>query len=200
MRTRSKITIAAGLAALTAGVVFAGATYADSGGWGYGGHHFGRPHHEGWMSREGGRHHGARRMMRMFEAYDTNGDGRLTQAEINEARRARLAEFDSDGDGSLTLEEYQALWLDAMRERMVDRFQDRDADGDGKVTGEEFAAPFDSIVRFMDRNDDDAISRDDMMRWRHRDDDRRGGMMRGPYRDDDDRGGMMRGPYRDDDN
>ena len=50
----------------------------------------------------------------------------------------RLAEFDADNDGSLTLEEYQALWLDAMRERMVDRFQAHDDDGDAIVTVEEF--------------------------------------------------------------
>ena len=58
---------------------------------------------------------------RLFEAFDANQDGTLTQAEVDQARQAKLAEFDADGDGSLSLEEYQALWLDAMRERMVDR-------------------------------------------------------------------------------
>ena len=61
-------------------------------------------------------------------------------------RRSQLTEFDQNGDGSLTLEEYQALWLDAMRERMVDHFQAHDDDGDGMVTVEEFGEPFDRMV------------------------------------------------------
>ena len=53
-------------------------------------------------------------------------------------RSSRLAAFDQNNDGRLTLEEYQAMWLDAMRERMVDRFQAHDDDGDAVVTVEEF--------------------------------------------------------------
>ena len=74
-----------------------------------------------------------------------------------------------DSDGSLTLEEYQALWLDAMRERMVDRFQAHDDDGDAIVTVEEFGEFYSSIVRHVDRNDDGQITRDDLRRQRDRD-------------------------------
>ena len=115
-----------------------------------------------------GRHGGG---YRLFEAYDANGDGTLTQAEIEEVRQSRLTEFDRDGDGSLSLEEYQALWMDAMRERMVDRFQSHDDDGDGLVTSEEFAEPFDRLVSRLDRNDDGELTSDEMRR-RHRDRDR----------------------------
>jgi Ca2+-binding EF-hand superfamily protein len=107
----------------------------------------------------------------LFEAYDGNGDGRLTATEIEGVRQSRLAEFDQDGDGSLSLEEYQALWMDAMRERMVDRFQSHDDDGDGLVTSEEFAEPFGRIVSRLDRNDDGELTADEMRR-RHRDRDR----------------------------
>jgi len=129
-----------------------------------------RPHAEksdrGHHSRmhRGGR--GGNRMGQMMENFDTNGDGQLTQEEIDTARAAKLAEFDADGDGQLTLEEYQALWLDAMRERMVDRFQSHDDDGDGQVTVEEFNEDFANIVDRMDRNDDGVLSSDDRRRQR----------------------------------
>jgi Ca2+-binding EF-hand superfamily protein len=106
-----------------------------------------------------------------FEAYDANGDGRLTQAEIDQVRQSRLTEFDQNGDGSLSLEEYQALWMDAMRERMVDRFQSHDDDGDGMVTAEEFGDHFDRMVRRLDDDGDGEVTMEEL-RQRHRDRDR----------------------------
>jgi Ca2+-binding EF-hand superfamily protein len=103
----------------------------------------------------------------MIEQFDVNQDGTITQVEIDQVRRDRLAAYDQNNDGSLTLEEYQALWLDAMRERMVDRFQDLDDEGDAIVTVEEFVEPFGSMVGRLDRNGDGALSRDDMRRGPH---------------------------------
>jgi len=141
-------------------------------------------------------HHGMRdddrgprlgRLFRMLDTFDSNEDGKVTQAEIDAMRGDRLVKFDADGDKSLTLQEYQALWLDAMRERMVDRFQELDADGDGKVTVEEFQDPYAKTVRRMDRNEDGVIDRNDFGRS---DDEMGPGMMNpgqmGP--------GQMRGP------
>ena len=124
-------------------------------------------------SLAGGGHHGHhgrddRGGAWLFESFDANGDGRITQVEIEEVRQGRLAEFDANGDGSLSLEEYQALWLAAMRERMVDRFQAHDDDGDGLVTAAELAEPFDGLVSRLDRNDDGALTQDELRR-RHRD-------------------------------
>ncbi len=90
-------------------------------------------------------------------AYDTNGDGSLTQEEVDAARAARLAEFDTDGTPGLSLAEYQALWLDAVRERMVDDFQRYDNDGDGIVTAEEFGRSSANLVARADHNGDGAI-------------------------------------------
>ncbi len=92
--------------------------------------------------------------------FDTNGDGRVTQAEIDEFRSNRLSEFDTNSDGNLTLTEYQALWLAAMREKMVDRFQDLDADGNAVVTTEDFKRPFANLVRRLDKNGDGDLSRE----------------------------------------
>jgi Ca2+-binding EF-hand superfamily protein len=99
-----------------------------------------------------------------FDRLDADGDGRLTQAEIDDARRARLAEFDQDGDAQLSLEEYQALWLAVMRERMVDQFQALDADGDGVVTVDEYLVPYSRMVRRLDRNGDGEVTEDELRR------------------------------------
>jgi Ca2+-binding EF-hand superfamily protein len=152
MSKTTRYLLATGALALGA-MAFAAASFAG-GGWG---------RHHGW-GRDGG--------MGFFERFDANQDGRLTQAEIDEARRSQLVEFDQNSDGSLTLEEYQALWLDVMREHMVDRFQAHDDDGDGMVTAEEFGEPFDRMVSRHDANGDGALTLDEM---RHRGDRERDG-------------------------
>jgi Ca2+-binding EF-hand superfamily protein len=162
MTKTTRLLLASGALALGA-ALFAGASLAD--GWG---RHHGGGHHSG----------GA---MRLFEQFDANQDGRLTQAEIDQVRQSRLAEFDQDGDGSLSLEEYQALWVDAMRERMVDRFQAHDDDGDGMVTAEEFGEPFDRMVSRFDQNGDGEVTLDEVRRRGERG----GGGDGDPDRDDD---------------
>ncbi len=52
----------------------------------------------------------------------------------------KLREFDADANGSLTLEEFEAVHMSAIRDRMVDRFQHLDADADGQITQEEIDA------------------------------------------------------------
>lgn len=138
----------------------------------YGGHHGG--HHGDRF--HGGRHGkgGGHGMFRMMESFDSDGDGKLSQEEIDGARGARFGQFDGDGDQNLTLQEYEQLWLDAMRERMVDRFQRLDADGDAKVTAEEFQRPFSGMVQRMDRNDDGVVDRNDFQRKRGGSDDDNG--------------------------
>lgn len=145
MTKTTRLLLTSGTLALGA-AVFAGVSLAD-----------------GWGRHHGGGHHGGGAIF-LFEQFDANQDGRLTQAEIDQVRQSRLAEFDQNGDGSLSLDEYQALWLDAMRERMVDRFQAHDDDGDGMVTIEEFAEPFDHMVSRFDQNGDGELTADEMSR------------------------------------
>lgn len=164
MTTRKKFIIATSIAALVGSVAIAGISFADR-----------REHrrdHERYEHREhrykggghrghhGGRHRGAR----LFERFDRNDDGRLTQAEVDQARGDRFTQFDADKDGKLTLQEYQALWLNAVRNRMVDRFQSLDDDGDAAVTSEEFLAPFGKVVSRLDRDDNGELTQDEMRR------------------------------------
>jgi hypothetical protein len=110
----------------------------------------------GWHGRGGGPGPS------LFGTYDTDKDGRLTQAEIDAARQQQLTKFDQNGDGRLTLQEYQALWLDAMREAMVRQFQSHDRDGDAVITVEEFQVRFSDLVREHDDNDDGALTQDEL--------------------------------------
>jgi Ca2+-binding EF-hand superfamily protein len=150
----SKMTRATRLLVTTAGLALgvaalAGATLAG------GGHH--------------GRGHGGGEWL--FETFDANDDGVLTQVEIEQVRQGRLQEFDANSDGSLSLEEYQALWVDAMRERMVDRFQAHDDDGDGLVTAAEFGEQFGRMFSRLDDTRDGQLTRDELRRRdRDRDD------------------------------
>ncbi|MEM9780837.1 MAG: hypothetical protein AAF899_00035 [Pseudomonadota bacterium] len=105
-----------------------------------------------------------RRLLRLRDDYDADGDGRVTQAEIDETRTAQHATHDGDGDGALSLTEYEALWLEAMRERMVRRFQRHDRDGDGQVTADEYLDTTSSIVELRDRTGDGALDLDDVRR------------------------------------
>ncbi|MGG7643684.1 EF-hand domain-containing protein [Rhodovulum sp. YNF3179] len=86
---------------------------------------------------------GARGAQMPFEEIDADGDGRVTAAEMEAYRDARLAEADANGDGALdkaeliaAAEARRAARLARMADRMLER---RDADGDGKLSAEELA-------------------------------------------------------------
>ena len=176
MQKRTKIVIAT---AVIAAIGVAGLTAIgharDGHGYGYG-HGYG--HGPGYMYGAGG-HHGGFHMARfrrqgrggfhgarLFETFDTNKDDKVTSAEVETFRKDRLARFDTDKNGKLSLTEYQALWADAMRQRMVDRFQALDDDGDASVSPREFGAPLSRVIERLDRNGDGQVTRDELRRRR----------------------------------
>ncbi|WP_187429516.1 hypothetical protein ROLI_041120 [Roseobacter fucihabitans] len=110
-------------------------------------------------------HHGKRRggkrgeMMRtLFSAADGDGDGALTQGEIDSYRAAKLSQADASGDGALSIAEFDTLYREITRTRMVDVFQDFDADGDGQISTQEMDARFGNVVQRMDRDDDGVLT------------------------------------------
>ncbi len=161
--------IAGGVAALAIAAAIplvATAGHGERGGHGMHGGHHGEHGMRGYHGDGPGRHGARLHLQEMLETYDADGDGSVTQG-----RRAPSGCADADGDGQLSLDEYQALWLDAMRERMVDPFQAHDGDGDGQVTVEEFGERTARMVMMRDRNEDGVLNLDDWRRVRH--DDRR---------------------------
>ncbi|MDU8914066.1 calcium-binding protein [Aestuariicoccus sp. MJ-SS9] len=72
---------------------------------------------------------------------DEDGDGMVTPQEIRLGLNGLRAEYDADGDGTLSIDEFETLHSALIREAMVDRFQYLDADGDGRITEDEMQAP-----------------------------------------------------------
>ena len=119
---------------------------------------------------------------KMFDRFDTDGNGAISKTEVDGVRKSEMSKHDANNDGKLGLEEFEGLWVGYMRERMVDHFQRLDADGDALVTDEEISKPLNRIMSWLDRNDDDTLTRDELRRKGHH----MGGMKYRFGRDDDD--------------
>ncbi len=89
----------------------------------------------------------------LAEKFDTNGDGVVTADEARAGLKAQLEKYDADGNGTLSLDEFQKLYADLTRERMVDRFQALDNDGNGQVTEDEITAPAKRLEWMQKRHD-----------------------------------------------
>jgi len=111
----------------------------------------------------GGRsgHHGDRQEM-LFERFDANQDGKITKQEIDARRKQTMDKYDADKNGNLSLGEFQGVFNEIMRHRMVRMFQRIDWDGDAKVTEKEIAHRLDRMMSWLDRNGDGVIEKDDM--------------------------------------
>ena len=129
-----------------------GMTGAHGGGY-HGGHMM--PGYGMMMGGAGmmGGMHGPAMMGNMLEQLDADGDGRVTPDEMREGVSARMLEFDSDDDGTMTLEEFEAFHAAMIRNMVVDRFQALDENGDGRITDDEMRAPADRMERFQRLND-----------------------------------------------
>ena len=77
---------------------------------------------------------------RGLDRADTDGDGRVSQAEFVTARTARLTEADANRDGQVTREEAQAAWQANRAERRSQMFARLDTDRNGSISQAEFEA------------------------------------------------------------
>ena len=105
--------------------------------------------------------------MEMFDSSDTDGDGKLTQAEIDQVRNDRHAVHDANADGKLGLEEFAGLWRETTRPLTVRAFQMLDTDGDAVITRSEYDRPLANIVERLDRDGDGRLSQNDRRRHHH---------------------------------
>ena len=97
----------------------------------------------------------------MLAGLDADGNGEITQAEIDSVRAARFARHDGNGDGALDFEEFAALYAEAMRARAERVFERMDEGGDAAISADEYDRPFADLVERMDRNGDGVLSADD---------------------------------------
>ncbi|GLQ05491.1 EF-hand domain-containing protein [Sneathiella chinensis] len=116
----------------------------------------------------GGGHHGDghSRVDRMFERWDTNKDGRLSQAEVPDGRHKYFSRFDSDKDGEITLSEAREAH-EKMREARLARFMEKiDTDKDGKVSEAEYTSFAMERFKSADSDSDGALSVEEMKNFR----------------------------------
>ena len=159
MRARTKTLIGIGAAAAIGAVTLAGVSYAGHRHGGFGGNHGHGMHFLGKGQL-------GLTAMEILNSIDADGDGKLTQTEIDRVRNDRHAAHDADGDGNLGLEEFAGLWHETTRPLTVRAFQMLDTDGDSIVTRAEYDRPLADIVERLDRNGDGALSPSDRRhRW-----------------------------------
>lgn len=91
--------------------------------------------------------------------YDTDGDGRITQEEIEARKDARFAAADADGNGGLSAEEMVALQesirLEVQAARAAERLAQFDDNADGLLQAEEIDARTPQLAPIFDRLDAD---------------------------------------------
>lgn len=119
-----------------------------------------------------------------FTEVDTNGDGSITAEEFKAHRQARIAGLDADGDGFISQDELVAQMTTHMQERVeamaAARMTAQDVDGDGKLSAAELAAPRmeGRFFAHADADGDGAVSRDEAEAMQSRMADAKGGHMR----------------------
>lgn len=152
MKTKTKILTAIVATAALGGIALVGASYAG---------HRGHGQDMGFLDKG----QLAVSAMEMFDAVDADGDGKLTQAEIDKLLDDRHAAHDANGDGNLDLGEFAGLWHETTYPLTVRAFQMLDTDGDAIITRAEYDRPLAGIVERLDRNRDGGLSLRD--RWHH---------------------------------
>ena len=119
-----------------------------------------------WQGKGGKRgynkgHRGKQGAMKLFKEFDANEDQALTKEELTSGIDKKISDNDTNGDGSVSLEEFKAEWMKMTQDRMVRAFQRMDRDGSGQVTAEELKEPATRMFDRMDRNDDGKLDKSD---------------------------------------
>jgi Ca2+-binding EF-hand superfamily protein len=107
-----------------------------------------------------------------IDQYDGDLDGRVSSTEFEMARRERFDTTDTNGNGTVDIEEYVFEWEDRLdaqlahdRQQQVKqtatRFAALDKDGDGLVSRAEFEASGERSFTRLDSNGDGIIDADD---------------------------------------
>jgi Ca2+-binding EF-hand superfamily protein len=105
-------------------------------------------------------------LLEMFDAIDTDSDGKLSMAELAAHRLAEFTAADTNSDGALDATEmatHQQARMEAMMaERAARMIENRDNDGNGSLSADEFGeGPGQQHFARLDTDNDGAISREE---------------------------------------
>lgn len=139
---------------------FASTAWAQSpGGPGQRGPHMGEPHMRGAQMGEPRQSRHASRMTRL---YDTNGDGKISLAEINDDQARMFNALDVDGDKSMSVDEIRRRGRSLQIYRTTTLFDLLDANGDGKLSVAEIQAPSKRWFKRYDKNGDGVMEAEEL--------------------------------------
>lgn len=110
--------------------------------------------------------HGPGMMKERMEAMDTDGDGNVTQAEVDVHRAMMFSAIDVDQDGKVSEAEmtahHEAMMAQKKAQRQAEMFKRMDADGDGVISAEEFASKPNRMFDRFDKDGDGVIAIDEI--------------------------------------
>lgn len=112
------------------------------------------------LARSGGHGHGPRID---FETMDRDGDGQITQAELQAMGEAHFTEADTDSDGFLSAAELEAQAMARAAQHAARMMERMDANGDGKLAQDEMHPRRDPAKMFsrLDADSSGAISKEE---------------------------------------
>lgn len=104
----------------------------------------------------------AKRIAARLAAFDKNKDGKLTLDEVPAPARRHFWRADANLDGVLTVEEMQKAGERRLRRRLMFVFFRVDVDKDGKISKNEFIDAANRFFRRFDRNHDNTVTREEV--------------------------------------
>jgi len=101
-------------------------------------------------------------MPKNMQVLDTDGDGKVTLAEITAEQKRLIGAADLDGDGKLSVNEFRRRGRWFQRLYTTTLFDLMDANGDQTLTADEIAAPSERWFKRYDANADGGIVPDEV--------------------------------------
>jgi Ca2+-binding EF-hand superfamily protein len=114
---------------------------------------------------------GHHRKSRFMSFFDSNNDNIVTMDELNEAAKSRFSKMDTDGNGTVTMNEFRAYVDQRKEEQREARFKKLDTNSDGQISKDEYLSykqqKAEQHFQAKDTNNDGLISQDEFGDRKH---------------------------------